>query len=109
MGNLPDSAPRCLLCDRQLHTEDEKSIELCTVCAITMNSDVKTASDVVSKYQDLANSETDPEKKILYWAAVLEELYRLKIKYYDLGVEPLDGDILDMIDTVIDHIANARL
>lgn len=104
-----ENLPKCKLCDKVLTTSEEQSIELCTGHALIMDADIKAATYVIEKYQPLANEATDPETKIRYLTVMLESLYKLKIKYYDHDVQPLEQDIDELIDSVIDCISRARL
>ena len=105
--NEPDK--KCALCDRPLITKEEKTVGLCTGHALIMDQDLKLAMQVINEYQPKANAEKDPDKKITYLTAILEQLYKIQIKYYENGIEPLTGDIDEMIDNIIECISTARL
>lgn len=104
-----ENLPRCKLCDKVLTTDEERSIELCTGHALILDADVKSTVETINEFQPLANAATDPDEKIRYLTGMLESLYKLKIKYYDNDVHPLDQDIDELIDSVIDCISKARL
>ena len=99
----------CALCDRILQTKEEKSVGLCTGHALILDSDLKLAKEIINEYQPKANAEKDPDTRIQYLKLILEQLYKIQIKYYENGIEPLTGDIDEMIDNIIDCISTARL
>lgn len=103
------SEERCALCDRVLRTAEEKTAGLCITHALIMDSDLRTAKNAIEKYQPKANAEQDPDMKIRYLKAILDQLYKIQIKYYENGIEPLNEDIDDLIDQIIHCISTARL
>lgn len=105
----PVDVPTCKLCDKPLTTENEQTVGLCVAHALIMDSHLRASIRAIDKYQPLANAATDPEEKIRYLQLMLDYLYEIKIKYYDNDLHPLDQDIEDLIDDVIDCISNARL
>lgn len=105
----PDPEKTCALCDRVLKTKEEKDVGLCVGHALILESDIKIASDVINEYQPKANEEKDPEMRIHYLKMILDQLYKIQVKYYENGITPLTGDIDEMIDNIIDCISTARL
>lgn len=74
-----------------------------------MDSDLKLASSIINEYQPKANAEKDPDTRIQYLKMILDQLYKIQVKYYENGIEPLTGDINEMIDNIIECISTARL
>lgn len=103
------SEERCALCDRVLRTAEEKTVGLCITHALIMDSDLRLAKNVIDEYQPKANAEQDPDKKVLYLKAILDQLYKIEIKYYENGIKPLNENIDDLIDQIIYCISTARL
>lgn len=105
--SIPEA--QCALCQRVLRTAEEKAIGLCSGHALIMDSDLRIAKNIIEEYQPKANAEQDPDKKILYLKAILDQLYKIQIKYYENGIEPLNENIDDLIDQIIHCISTARL
>lgn len=105
----PDPEKTCALCDRILKTNEEKDVGLCVGHALILESDIKVASSIINEYQPKANAEKDPDTRIQYLRMILDQLYKIQIKYYENGIEPLTGDIDEMIDNIIECISTARL
>lgn len=99
----------CALCDRVLRTPEEKSIGLCVAHAIILDTDVKVAADLIKECQEKANAEKNPDQRIIYLRGILDQLYKLKVKYYENGIEPLTENIDDLIDNIIDCISTVRI
>lgn len=99
---------RCKLCDKELRTDAELSIELCQAHALILDSDVRTVSLTIEKCQPLANAAKNSNEKISYLQLILDALYMLKIKYYDNDIRPLDQDIDELIDPIIEAISEAK-
>ena len=103
------STEKCALCDRELRTSEEKVVGLSVAHALILDSDLTLAKNVIDEYQPKANAEQDPDKKILYLKTILDQLYKIQVKYYENGIKPLKDDIDDLIDQIIYCISTARL
>ena len=100
---------KCALCDCILRTTEEKTVGLCVRHALIMDSDLRLAKNVIDEYQPKANAEQNPDKKVLYLKTILDQLYKIQIKYYENGIKPLNENIDDLIDQIIHCISTARL
>ncbi len=99
----------CKICDRDVKSDFfNTDYGICLSCATILESKVKSLQEVLPSYQEKANSADNANDKILYLKLMLDELYEYKIRYYDNDVDVLEQDIEDLIDTVIDCIADAR-
>lgn len=100
----------CKLCDHEVQDSffsDEYGI--CLSCAVILEGKIKSMQQAIPDYQKKANAADNPGDKILYLKLMLDMLYEYKIRYYDNDVDALEQDVEDLIDEVVDCIADARV
>ena len=100
----------CKICNNEFSDASfNREYEICLPCSMILESKVKAMQDAISQYQEKANATSDPDKKILCFKCMLDYLYEYKVCYYDNEVDVLEQDVDDLIDSVIDCIADARV
>lgn len=111
MGLFSTRTFECQLCGKNVNKEYfDDTYKLCYYCLMKMNNDIERLQRSIAKFQELANSSKNADEKIIYLTSILDDLYEYKVKYDDNGIEDgLSADVKDLIDTVIEHIANAKL
>lgn len=100
----------CKVCNQDFYEENYNlEFGVCNSCLLKSGVHIDQMTSTIPFLQEKANSTSNPTEKISYLTSMLEVLYKYKILYADNDVHLINQDIEELIDEVIDCIADAKI